>query len=254
MGHDYLDPLGKLADSRPVIFYDQLGCGRSDSPEHSCLYSIERLSEEIDALLRVLKVEKVVLYGHGFGGWLALEYMARHGREAPVTALILASASSSARESVEGKRRLLREMPGDLEQQLIRLERAGLQSSRAYAAIIQSFTRAHLFDCAGPPPEIFINSILHMELSRSYAIMNGPDEFNITGNLRSWDREASLKHIRVPTLVLTGEWDEVTMDSQISLHRGIEHSQLVSIPKARHLAMIEKPTIYTDILQNFMAL
>jgi proline-specific peptidase len=253
MGHDYLEPLGRLAHSRPVIFYDQLGCGRSDKPDDPSLYSIDHFSEEIDALLWVLKVEKVLLYGHAFGGWLALEYMARHGTEAPVEALILASASSSARQNMEGKRRLLREMPGNLEQRLIRIERSGLQNSRAYAAIVQSFSRAHLFDWAGAPPEIFIDSILHMEWSRSYPIMNGPNEFSITGNLRGWDRETSLKHIKVPTLVLTSEWDEVTMDSQVSLHRGIEHSQLVSIPKARHLAMIEKPTTYIHILQNFMA-
>ena len=169
-GHDYLEPLVRLADDRPVIFYDQLGCGRSGRPDDLSLYRIDHFADEIDALLRVLKVEKVVLYGHAFGGWHALEYMARHGTKAPVESLILASASSSARQNMEGKRRLLREMPGNLEQQLTRIEKDGLQNSRAYAAIVQSF------------------SILSMEWSRSYPIMNGPDEFSITGNLRSWGR------------------------------------------------------------------
>ena len=30
--HDYLEPLADLADERPVVFYDQLGCGRSAGP------------------------------------------------------------------------------------------------------------------------------------------------------------------------------------------------------------------------------
>ena len=30
--HYYLEPLEALADRRRVIFYDQLGCGRSDRP------------------------------------------------------------------------------------------------------------------------------------------------------------------------------------------------------------------------------
>src|SRR5580692_12753076 len=30
MPHDYLEPLAGLAEARPVIFYDQLGCGRSE--------------------------------------------------------------------------------------------------------------------------------------------------------------------------------------------------------------------------------
>ena len=35
--HLYLLPLGALADERPVIFYDQLGCGQSDSPQDSSI-------------------------------------------------------------------------------------------------------------------------------------------------------------------------------------------------------------------------
>src|SRR5262245_50083565 len=37
-GHNYLLPLKALADERPVIFYDQLGCGRSDIPQDPALY------------------------------------------------------------------------------------------------------------------------------------------------------------------------------------------------------------------------
>jgi proline iminopeptidase len=28
-GHDYLEPLSALSDERPVVFYDQLGCGKN---------------------------------------------------------------------------------------------------------------------------------------------------------------------------------------------------------------------------------
>ena len=30
--HDYLANLAELGDQRPVVFYDQLGCGKSDRP------------------------------------------------------------------------------------------------------------------------------------------------------------------------------------------------------------------------------
>src|SRR5919108_2570883 len=34
--HDYLEDLAGLADrGRPVVFYDQLGCGRSDHPDEA---------------------------------------------------------------------------------------------------------------------------------------------------------------------------------------------------------------------------
>ena len=54
-GHDYLEPLSALADERPVIFYDQLGCGRSDRPDDASMWHIEHFVEAIDALRQALR-------------------------------------------------------------------------------------------------------------------------------------------------------------------------------------------------------
>ena len=40
--HDYVRSLADLADERPVVFYDQLGCGRSDCPDQLTLWTVER--------------------------------------------------------------------------------------------------------------------------------------------------------------------------------------------------------------------
>ena len=93
-GHDYLEPLSALADERPVIFYDQLGCGRSDRPDDASMWHIEHFVEEIDALRQALRLHHIVLYGHSWGGWLVQEYLARRGGATHVDALILASTSA----------------------------------------------------------------------------------------------------------------------------------------------------------------
>src|SRR2546425_3874548 len=38
----YLEPLERLGDDRPVVFYDQLGCGRSDIPSDTSLWNVGR--------------------------------------------------------------------------------------------------------------------------------------------------------------------------------------------------------------------
>ena len=81
-GHDYLTPLEALADQRNVVLYDQLGCGRSDKPDDPGLWRIERFCDEIDALRDTLALKEVILFGHSWGGWLALEYIARRGAQA----------------------------------------------------------------------------------------------------------------------------------------------------------------------------
>jgi proline iminopeptidase len=37
--HNYLEPLEMLAGRRRVVFYDQLGCGRSDRPDDLTLWT-----------------------------------------------------------------------------------------------------------------------------------------------------------------------------------------------------------------------
>lgn len=74
-GHDNLEPLAGLADERPVVFYDQLGCGHSDKPDDLSLWRIERYVAEIDAVRDALGLDRIHLYGQSWGGWLAIEYM-----------------------------------------------------------------------------------------------------------------------------------------------------------------------------------
>ncbi len=45
--HDYLEELEGLTDRRRVIFYDQLGCGRSDRPHDKSLWEVDRFVEEV---------------------------------------------------------------------------------------------------------------------------------------------------------------------------------------------------------------
>ncbi len=45
--HDYLEPLERLANERPIIFYDQLGCGKSARPDDTTLWQRNRFVEEL---------------------------------------------------------------------------------------------------------------------------------------------------------------------------------------------------------------
>ena len=64
MPHDYLEPLADLAASRPVIFYDQLGCGRSDRPADDSLWTTDRFVEELAVVHATLGLERPHLFGN----------------------------------------------------------------------------------------------------------------------------------------------------------------------------------------------
>ncbi|EWT02016.1 hypothetical protein N865_20465 [Intrasporangium oryzae NRRL B-24470] len=70
--HHWFEDL--VAAGRPLVLYDQLGCGRSDRPDDPSLWTVELFVAELSALRRTLGLEAVHLFGLSWGGMLALEY------------------------------------------------------------------------------------------------------------------------------------------------------------------------------------
>jgi len=71
----YLNPLDKLADERPIVFYDQLGAGRADKPTDVNLWRVERFVEELARPRTALGLTQVHILGHSWGTMLAADYM-----------------------------------------------------------------------------------------------------------------------------------------------------------------------------------
>ena len=90
--HHYLKPLGALADERPVIFYDQLGSGRSDRPTDTTLWRVERFVEELAQVREALGLREIHLLGHSWGTMLAVDYLLT--KPEGVRSVILASPSA----------------------------------------------------------------------------------------------------------------------------------------------------------------
>jgi proline iminopeptidase len=248
MGHDYLLPLSALAQDREVIFYDQLGCGRSDQPADPSLYTIEQFAWRIDALRAALKLDHVVLYGHSFGGLLALEYLAGAKRQG-VERLVLSNAFASARQANDGVLRLIGAMPDG--ERLLALERGRNYDDPGFAELTQAFGDLHFCRLDRKPRE-FTTSINNAARSMSAPIMIGHG-LTITGNLKHWDRRDALGAITMPTLIVTGEFDEVMRDCHETLRDGITGAKLAVLPNCSHMIMTEAPQSYNAVLRGFIA-
>src|SRR5215831_16503286 len=183
--HYYLLPLGALADERPVIFYDQLGCGQSDSPQDTSIYTIQRSVDEVDAVRQALGLQEVILYGHSWGSMLAIEYLCQ-GRGSGVRKLVLAGALASVPQYVAGTRRLLAQMPNGVGERILALDAAGKLDAPEYQALVQTFY--DLYICRRKPLPREVQETYDM-LSKSiaYRVMNGPNELTVTGVMRDWD-------------------------------------------------------------------
>lgn len=74
---DYLYPLVDHVPYRSIVFYDQLGCGRSDEPAERDMYSIDLALEDLELVIKKLNLRRFHLYGQSFGGILAYEFLKR---------------------------------------------------------------------------------------------------------------------------------------------------------------------------------
>lgn len=249
--HNYLLSMQALADERPVIFYDQLGCGRADAPADENVYTIQRAVDEIDAVRAALALEKVILFGHSWGTLQAIEYLCQ-GRGYGVERLILGGAFASVPQVIAGMHRLIAGMPDGFAAKLRALEEAGKTGTPDYAALVQQFYDR--FVLRVPPTPDALASFDALSKSIAYRVLNGPNEFTIIGKIKDWDRRKDLKRITQKTLLTTGEFDEVTMDCHTTLRDGLGGAtRLAVLSGCSHLTMVEKPDQYAALLRAFLA-
>jgi proline-specific peptidase len=184
-GHDYLEPLDELADTRRVVFYDQLGCGKSERPDDVGLWTLERFVREVDEVRAALGLESVHLLGQSWGGWLGIEYML--SQPAGVQRLVLASTSASMPQFAAETRRLREDLPVDVQQVLNKYEAVGDYHNPEYEEAVMAFYQKHL--CRLPEwPDCVMRTVANLENNPVYETMNGPNEFTTIGNLKDWDR------------------------------------------------------------------
>jgi len=248
-GHDYLEPLAALGGERPVIFYDQLGCGKSDIPDNSSLWTIERFADEVDEVREQLGIDRCHLLGQSWGGWLGLEYVLR--KPPGLTSVVLASTSASIPEFSAECARLINELP---ESERIALQTYGERGDLKhpdYIAAEELFYQRHLCRLSEWPDCLLrtIENLLHTPV---YSAINGPNEFTTIGNLRYWDRTADLAKISMPVLITCGRFDELGPRCAQTLHAGISGSEIQVFEHSAHVAHIEEREKYLECVAGFL--
>ncbi len=246
--HDYVLDMADLAsDSRRVIFYDQLGCGRSDQPNDPSLWTIKRSVEEIGIVRRELGLDKVHLWGQSFGGLFALEYALT--QPPGLVSLILASSTPSIPLWIAEANLLREDLPPEVQATLVRHEQAGTMDDPEYQEAMMVFYERHVIRL-NPIPEHVKRAM--DQVGQVYYTMNGPSEFYVIGNIKDWDRTNRLAEIRVPTLITSGRYDESTPHINDVLHKGIAGSKWVLFEQSSHMAHVEERELYMPVVRAFI--
>jgi proline-specific peptidase len=246
--HNYLEPLEDLADRRRVIFYDQLGCGRSDRPGNMSLWTVSRFVEELATVRDGLRLDRLHLFGSSWGGMLAMQYVLDN--QPPLDSLILCGSPASMPRWIRECNELRSRLPRDEQEILDRHEREGWTACPEYQGALVTFYTRHL--CRMDPwPAGLERSFLEAGYD-VYHTMNGPSEFTVTGNLKDWDITDRLEEIRVRTLILGGEHDEARPAHMQAMHDHIPQSELTVFEGASHLCFYERRAEFMSRVNEFL--
>ena len=211
-----------------VLRYDIRGHGRSEVPEGP--YTLGLMAEDVRGLLDALKISRVHFVGLSMGGMiglcLALNYPGR------LQSLVL--CDTSAIVSKEGALHIQ--------------ERIDTARNKGMEALVDTrmerwFTP--IFIRRNPP---------ELELMRKEFLATPVEGYiQCSRALQSLNYLHQLAEIKIPTLIMVGEEDPATpvADSKM-LNEGIQNSELVILPAARHFSNVEQREVFNRTLTDFI--
>ncbi len=247
--HDYLDSLSMLADERRVVFFDPLGCGRSDRPHDPRLWSLEACVARLDEVRRLLQLDRVHLLGHDTGAVLAVEHVLAGA--SGIASLTLASPCLNVPQLNADSRRMQTELPDEFQTIIAEADSGQVRHPELYQAAVRAYFRRHL--CRREPWPISVERTFSGVGQGEYGTLWGPVPTTCKGQLRDYDATSRLASISVPTLLTCGAHDDTTPEAVGALQSQIDGAQLSVFADSSHMPHVEEPEAYLITLRAFLA-
>lgn len=232
-----------------VVAYDQLDCGASARPGDPKLWTIARYAEEVEAVRKALGLGRFDLLGHSWGGWLAVEYMARYG--GAVRSLVLADTCANIPHLSRELARLRAALGAETEAMMLGHEADGTLEHPEYQAAVTLLNHRHVCRLRDWP-EPLSASLAEWNMA-VYRTMQGANEFLYTGNLSDWNRWDSLSQIRCPVLIVVGQHDEITPACAREMHERLPASTVAVFRNSSHMPFYEEAEVYRERLLAFLS-
>jgi proline iminopeptidase len=195
--HDYLEAMESFLPQAgiEIYYYDQLGVGNSDVPDDPTLWTLPRYLSEVEEVRRGLNLDHFVLYGHSWGGILAMEYALNYQQHLRglVISNMTAGTQSYLRRTASLKTQLL---STESLAKFIAMESAKDYGNPEYTRIVMDSLYPQML-CRLKPWSEPVSRAFRLGNEKIYNQMQGKSEFEVTGNLGDWERWDRLKEFKV---------------------------------------------------------
>ena len=245
------DDLEPLARRHTLIFYDQRGAGRSTLVTDSAALDGKRFAEDLEAVRRHFRLDRVALLGHSWGAGVAalyaMKYPTRIGRLVLVGAIPARQAELTTAFDALNSRRDSAEIQRMAALRAARLANPGdAAACRAYYVVWfrPSFTdstsaRRSKGDFCGGPPEALENK------------MRSVDRY-VAASLGDWNWLPALRAVRAPALVIHGADDFIPLASSRAWTATLPDARLLILPRSGHVPYLDTPEPFFTAVDTFL--
>lgn len=254
--HHYFHPwFSKAKKYARVIYYDQRGCGLSDYEPGEEGYSVHQAVEDLDDIRTALNIDKWIVLGYSYGGFLAQFYTVNHPES--VAGLVLLGASPGMHVDT-GKSRQRQFMSEEEQARLREIRKQLTQSFKENGMPREQFMQLLLY-----------NNFLNGDWKRQHFYKPSPERLSQIA-LYEWVQDEGFNSIMgqsqgridlkgafdgnpIPTLILEGKWDLTWGEKKPEiLKKNHPNAQLVMFENAGHGIYDEEPGKFFAELENFI--
>lgn len=256
MNHEYLHAFDSYFPQASIqyYYYDQLGSSYSDQPDEPELWEIDRFVDEVEQVRVALNLsaDNFYLYGHSWGGILAIEYALKY--QGNIKGLIISNMMSSIAAYNDYAENVL--MPSMDQQALAEIKALEAaedhHNPRYQELLLEHYYVDHILRIPlenWPDP---INRTLAHINNDIYVPMQGPSELGSSGTLVTWNRSNDIKQINVPTLIIGAQHDSMDPKHMQWMADEIERSCFLLCPEGGHFCMLDDAETYFSGLIQFI--
>ena len=243
-GHDhsmYKPDFSALADVAQLVYYDQRGHGRSD-PASPATWTLAQWADDLKALCDDLGIERPMVVGTSFGGFVAQTYASRYPEHPSALILISTATRLDARAAAS----VFAQRGGTIAMSIAARffrepsEEAGLEFLKICVPLFRTRSVAALAEETN-------RTILRTPVVTHFV---RPD-----GEYHRMDLRADLARVTCPTLILGGEQDPITpieLSEEIANALGSKAVRFERLPDCGHPAFKDDPNRAFGLIREFM--
>ena len=248
--HNYLETLDSLSDKRPVIYYDQMGCGQSDRQLTKDNWTTDYFVSELTEVVKLLKLDKFHLFGHSWGTILAEEYILKENPQG-LKKVIMSGTFISGEKWRRDSASNIAKMPEEHRNAIALAVKTGNYDTPEFKAADDYYATQYGRRHGKPECMKMSDKTMNNDI---YVYMNGPSEFTTAkGTLAKYEGHKKAKDITNSILFICGDHDESSPESNIEFCTCFKGSQLLVVPDAGHSSHLDNPKVVHSAIDTFLS-